>query len=231
MLDPEAILAALWAAAGEVQALMNHLGLAARSAPATKLAFEGDLQASLRKSLQFGRTELVSIESNLGPTGMLATPTDVVVAAKSKVPQLAIELEWHPKGEDHGGFANQAMSDLVKMVMARTRGAVEQATVLIGAPSRFWRWLPGYAEERTGYELLDPEPDTPVSVNSEFLAGTAWDFAFDEGLDPELPERLWSSLLGRADVLSPWADVELRLLEVKGLGALQNVRPGERPSA
>lgn len=228
MLDAEAILAALWAAAGEIQALMNHLGLAARSAPATKLAFEGDLQASLRKSLQFGRAELVLVESSLGPTGMLSMPTDVVVAAKSKVPQLAIELQWHPKGEDHGGFANQAIGDLAKMVMAKTRGAVEQATLLIGAPSRFWRWLPGFAEERAGYELLDPEPDTPVSVKSEFLAGATWDFVFDAGLDRDLPERMWSSLLGKADILSPWADIELRLLEVKGLGPVQNVRAGER---
>src|SRR5213592_2865228 len=96
MLEPESIQAALLAAAGEIQALMNHLGLAARSAPATKLAFEADLRSSLRKALQFGRSELVSTEVGLASSGYLARLTDVVVAAKTKVPQLAIELDWHP---------------------------------------------------------------------------------------------------------------------------------------
>src|SRR5216117_8302 len=140
MLEPESIQAALLAAAGEVQSLMNHLGLAARSAPATKLAFEADLRASLRKALQFGRAELVSMETGLAGSGPLAAPVDVVVAAKSRVPQLAIEVQWHSRGEDHAGFANAAMADVVKMVLARTKGAVEQAAVLLGAPSRFWRW-------------------------------------------------------------------------------------------
>src|SRR5437870_6323340 len=115
MLEPDAVQAVLLAAAGEVQALMNHLGLAARSAPATKLAFEDDVRTSLRKALQFGRVELVTVESSLAATGALAEPTDVVVAAKSKVPQLAIEVQWHPRGEDHSGFANAAMADVVKM--------------------------------------------------------------------------------------------------------------------
>jgi hypothetical protein len=131
VLEPESIQAALLAAAGEVQALMNHLGLAARSAPATKLAFEADLRAFLRKALQFGRTELVSMEANLANAGPLALPVDVVVAAKSRVPQLAIEVQWHSRGEDHSGFATAAMGDVVKMVVARTRGAVEQAAVLV----------------------------------------------------------------------------------------------------
>src|SRR5439155_9054081 len=113
MLEPEAVQASLLAAAGEVQALMNHLGLAARSAPATKLAFEGDLRASLRKALQFGRAELVSVEAPLASTGLLSHPTDVVVAAKSKVPQLAIEVQWHPRSEDHAGFAGATLGDLV----------------------------------------------------------------------------------------------------------------------
>jgi hypothetical protein len=224
MLDPEAILAALWAAAGEVQALMNHLGLSARSAPATKLAFEADLRASLRKALQFGRAELVSTESGLSQNGFLARPTDVVVAAKTRVPQLAIELQWHPRGEDHAAFANEAVGDLVKMIVARSKGAVEQGTILVCAPSRFWRWLPAFAEERLGYELLAPQADTPASLKSEFLAGPTWDFLFQDGVGREVPERLWSSLLGTADLRSPWSDMELRLLDVKGLGSPTDVR-------
>jgi hypothetical protein len=218
MLDPEAVQAALLAAAGEVQALMNHLGLAARSAPATKLAFEADLRAFLRKSLQFGRSELVSTETGLASSGPLAQPVDVVVAAKSKVPQLAIEVQWHSRGEDHAGFANAAMADVVKMVLARTAGAVEQAAVLVAAPSRFWRWLPGYAEDRPGYELLGPEADTPASVKADVLAASSWDFLFQAGMERELPDRLWTSVLAGAEVRSPWLETDLRLLEVKGLG-------------
>jgi hypothetical protein len=224
MLEPESIQAALLAAAGEVQALMNHLGLAARSAPATKLAFEADLRAFLRKALQFGRAELVSMETNLASSGPLAQPVDVVVAAKSRVPQLAIEVQWHSRGEDHSGFANAAMADVVKMVVARTNGAVEQAAVLVGAPSRFWRWLPGYAEDRPGYELLGPDADTPASVKADFLAGSSWDGLFQAGMERELPDRLWTSVLAGADVRSPWAETELRLLEVKGLGNTRAVR-------
>ena len=224
MLEPEAVQAALLAASGEVQALMNHLGLAARSAPATKLAFEDDIRASLRKALQFGRVELVTVESALAGSGPLAQPTDVVVAAKSKAPQLAIEVQWHPRGEDHSGFANAAMADVVKMAVARTRGLVEQAAVLVAAPARFWRWLPGYAEDRVGYELLGPEPETPSSVKSDFLVNRAWDFLFQAGMDNELPDRMWSSVMASAEVRSPWAEMELRLLEVKGLGAARAVR-------
>ena len=209
MLDGEAIQAALLAASGEVQALMNHLGLAARSAPATKLAFEDDLRTSLRKALQFGRAELVSVESSLANTGPLSHPTDV---------------QWHPRGEDHGGFAGGALEDVVKMAVARTKGLVEQGAVLVAAPARFWRWLPGFAEDRAGFELLDPDPDSPASVKSSFLAEGAWDFVFAAGMDPELPERLWSSVLGGAEVRAPWAEMELRLLDVKGLGPARAVR-------
>jgi hypothetical protein len=223
VLEPEAIQAALLAAAGEVQALMNHLGLAARSAPATKLAFEADLRSSLRKALQFGRAELVSTEASLGP-GALASPTDVIVAAKTRVPQLAIEIQWHSRSEDHAGFANGALADMLKMTVARQRGAVEQGAVLLAAPPRFWRWLPGYAEDRAGYELLNTDAETPASVEADFLAGTSWDFVFDEGMDREMPERLWSSIMAGAEVRSPWAEMELRLLDVKGLGGLKDVR-------
>jgi hypothetical protein len=223
VLEPEAVQAALLGAAGEVQALMNHIGLAARSAPATKLAFEPDLRAFLRKALQFGRAELVSVESTLG-TGALATQVDVVVAAKTRVPQLAIEVQWHPRGEDHAAFANATVADIVKLVGARSRGAVEQAAVLVAAPARFWRWLPGYAEDRPGYELLNASADTPASVKSEFLSGSSWDAVFVDGVDRELPDRLWASVLASTDVRSPWAEMELRLLEVKGLGTAKAVR-------
>ncbi len=226
MLEPEAVLAALFAASGEVQTLVNHLGLAARSAPTAKLVFESDLRASLRRALQFGRQETVAVEVPLGKAGVLARPTDVVVASRTKTPQFAAEIEWHPRGEDHPAFVVEVMSDLVKMAVARSADTVEQAAVLIGAPTRFWRWLPGYAEDRAGYELLNPEPETPATAKSEFLAGPSWDSLFEDGMDRQIPERLWASLLGSADVRSPWADVELRLLEVKGLGTLRNVRPG-----
>jgi hypothetical protein len=224
MLDAEAVQAALLAAAGEVQALMNHLGLAARSAPATKLAFEADLRSSLRKALQFGRTELVSTETGLASSGFLARPVDVVVAAKTKVPQLAIELAWHPRSEDHAGFANLAIADVVRMVAARQRGAVEQALVLVAAPARFWRWLPGYAEERAGYETLNAQPDVPSTTKSDFLAGSAWDSLFEQGMDGQLPDRIWSSILAQTEVRSPWAEMDLRLLDVKGLGSAVSVR-------
>ena len=116
------------------------------------------------------------------------------------------------------------MADVVKMVVARTNGAVEQAAVLVGAPSRFWRWLPGYAEDRPGYELLGPDADTPASVKADFLAGSSWDGLFQAGMERELPDRLWTSVLAGADVRSPWAETELRLLEVKGLGNTKAVR-------
>src|SRR5436309_1753161 len=171
MLEPEAIQAALYAAAGDVQALVNHLGLAARSAPTAKLVFETDFQASLRLAFQFGRVETVTVNTPLGTKGVVKQPVDVVVAGKSRTPQFAAEVSWHPRGEDHAGFATRAMWDLVKMVVARQGGAVEQAGVVIAAPSRFWRWLPGYAEDHPGFDLLASNADTPTSTKAEFLAG------------------------------------------------------------
>lgn len=224
MLEPDVIRAATLAAAGEVQGLMNHLGLAARSAHTAKAVFESDLRASLRRALQFGRAEMVTVDSALGASGVLAEPTDVVVAARTKIPQLAVELRLHPRGEDHAGFAGAVVGDILKMALARTRQAVEQAAVLVGAPGRFWRWLPGYVEDRDGFELLSAEAETPANTKAEFLADRAWDFLFDNGMDVELPDRIWTSLFGSADVRSPWMDLELRLLEVKGLGALRAAR-------
>ena len=81
MLEPEAVQAAFLAAAAEVQALMNHLGLAARSAPTAKLVFESDLRASLRRALQFGRQEMVAVEAPLGTTA-----TSLVGVAEDTVP-------------------------------------------------------------------------------------------------------------------------------------------------
>lgn len=222
MLDPEAVQAALLAAAGDVQALMNHLGLAARSTSGIKFGFEPDLRAFLRRALQFGQPELASLDTALGP-GVLGQPTDVVVAARSKVPQLAVELQWHPRGEDHVAFANEAMTDVLKMAYAKASNAVEQAAVLMAAPPRFWRWLPGFAHDRVGYEVLTPEQDTPVNAKSDFLSGGAWRFVFEGWPEPQAPERLWTSLLSEAHVRSPWANVELRLIEVKGLGSVRPV--------
>jgi hypothetical protein len=224
MLDPEAVQAAVLASAGDLQSLMNHLGLAARSAPAAKFGFETDLRAFLRRALQFGQSELVSVEAPLGGAGILSQPTDVVVSGRTKAPQLAVELQWHPRGEDHVGFANVVLADVVKMAAARTKNAVEQGVVLVTAPTRFWRWLPGYAEDRLGYELLNPGADAPASTKSDFLAGDTWDFLFDAGLDREMPDRTWTSLLASTDVRSPWADLEMHLLDVKGLGPPQMIR-------
>jgi hypothetical protein len=224
VLEAEAVQAALYAAAGEVQALMNHLGLSARSAPTAKFVFDTDLRASLRRALQFGRSDLVAVDAPLGKKGALAEPTDVVVAGKTKTPQLAVELQWHPRGEDHAGFAGAAIGDMVKMAIARSTGSVEQATVLIGAPARFWRWLPSYAADRNGYELLNAEAETPISAKADFLGGSAWDALFANGMDAEVPERLWASLIANAEVRSAWSELEVRLLEVKGLGPMANVR-------
>ncbi|MBA3551791.1 MAG: hypothetical protein H0W27_02825 [Actinobacteria bacterium] len=225
MLEPEAVQAALLAAAGEVQALVNHLGVAARSANAAKLVFETDLQASFRRALQYGRTELVSVDTRLSGSGLLAQPCDIVVAARTRTPQLAAEIAWHPRGEDHAGFAQGVIADVVKMALARSAGAVEQAAVLISAPPRFWRWAPGYAQEHSGFELLTPDSDAPASAKSEFLAGPAWDSLFGPDTTSELPERLWTSVLADADVRSPWIESDLRLFEVKGIGKLRSVRP------
>jgi len=224
VLEAESLQAALLATAGEIQAVMNHQGLAARSVHTAKVLFESDLRAELRRALQFGRAELVGVDTALGADGLLAGATDVVVQARTKVPQLAVEIGLHPRGEDHAGFAAAAMGDVVKMGVARSRDAVEQATVLVGAPARFWRWLPGFAEDRMGFELLNADPDTPASARSDFLAGPTWDPLFEGGLDGQVPERLWASLLGTAEVRSPWLEMELRLIEVKGLGPARSVR-------
>jgi hypothetical protein len=156
---------------------------------------------------------------------VISQPVDVVVAGKSRTPQFAAEISWHPRGEDHAGFATKAMWDLVKMVVARQSGAVEQATVVIGAPSRFWRWLPGYSEDHPGFDLLGSNAETPTSTKSDFLAGSAWNQLFEDGMDRDLPERLWTSLLAGSQIESPWAETEIRLLEVKGLGQVGAVRP------
>ena len=188
--------------------------------------FRSDLRAFLRRALQFGQAELVSVETPLGQ-GTFEAPTDVVVSAKSKAPQLAVELQWHPRGEDHLAFADAAMRDVVRMAIASATKAVEQGSVLLAAPGRFWRWLAGYAGERAGYELLDPDPETPVSAKTDFLGGSAWRFLFEGWSDPKVPERLWSSLAAEASVRSPWGDVELRLLNVKGIGSIRPLRDGK----
>jgi hypothetical protein len=219
MIEPEALQGAFLAATGEIQALMNHLGLSARSAPTAKLVFESDFRASLRRALQFGRQEMVSVEASLGKGGLLARPTDVLVAGRTKTSQLAVELQWHPRGEDHAGFAQLAIADLVKMALAKSQETVEQAAIVVAAPQRFWRWLPGYAAEHLGFELLGAESDAPCSAKSEFLSGPTWDSLLEGGSDGEWPDRLWTQLIDRAQIRSPWAEMEVRLLEVKGLEA------------
>ena len=112
---------------------------------------------------------------------------------------------------------------MVKMALAKSRDVVEQATVVVAAPTRFWRWLPGYAAEHVALDLLGANSEAPSSAKSSVLAGPSWDFLFEGNSDKELPERLWSQLLDRAEIRSPWAEVELRLFEVKGLGP--SIRP------
>jgi len=202
VLEAEAVQAALLAAAGEVQAMMNHLGLAARSAPTAKLVFDADMQAAMRRALQFGRTEIVSVNTPLGPKPPMNEPTDIVVAGKARAPQLAVELRWHPRGEDHAGFAGTVMWDIVKMAVAQTAGSVEQATVLIGAPARFWRWLPGFAADRAGYDLLDAASDSASSTKSEFLEGPVFRPMFEAGMPRTVPERLWTSLIDSVEIRS-----------------------------
>src|SRR5436309_2661235 len=64
------------------------------------------------------------------------------------------------------------------------------------------------------------------TAKADFLAGPAWNDLFEQGMERNLPERLWTSLLAGSEIRSPWADTELRLLEVKGLGNPGKVRPG-----
>ena len=95
--------------------------------------------------------------------------------------------------------------------------------MVVAAPTRFWRWLPGYSEEHLALELLGASAEAPSSARSEVLSGPSWDFLFAGDADQEMPERLWTQLLDGAEIRSPWAEVELRLFEVKGLGPA--VRP------
>jgi hypothetical protein len=222
--DDDVLRAALFAAAGETQAVVNQFGLASRAGPGARLAADGDFRAALRRALQMGRAETVTIQAGLGGHGVLAEPCDVVVAGRTRTPQLAVQIAWHPRGEDHGGYVVDAMRVLLKMGLARAHGSVEQAAVVLAAPARFWRWLPGHASDHPGLDVLDPDPETPASSTLEFLAASAWDPLFHSGLDVELPERLWSAVLASVVVASPWVDIEMRMLEVKGLGAVKAVR-------
>ena len=188
------------------------------------MAADGDFRAALRRALQMGRAESVSMQTGLGGHGVLAEPCDVVVAGRTRTPQLAIQIAWHPRGEDHGGYVLDAMRALLKMSLARAHQSAEQCAVVLAAPARFWRWLPGYASEQAGLDVLDPDPETPVSVTLEFLTGPAWDPLFHSGLDVELPDRLWSAAIASVPVASPWVDIEMHMLEVKGLGTVKPVR-------
>ena len=215
-MDADVLRAALFAAAGETQAVVNQFGLASRAGPGARLAADGDFRAALRRALQLGRAETVSMQSGLGGHGVLEEPYDVVVAGRTRTPQLAVQISWHPRGEDHGGYVVDAMREMLKMGLARA--------VVLAAPARFWRWLPGYASDHPGLDVLDPDPETPASITLDFLAGSAWDGLFHSGLDVELPERLWSAAVASVPVASPWVDIEVRMLEVKGLGAIKPVR-------
>ena len=98
------------------------------------------------------------MQTDLGGHGVLAEPCDVVVAGRTRTPQLAIQIAWHPRGEDHGGFVLDAMRALLKMGLARAHQSAEQCGVVLAAPGRFWRWLPGYAAP-AGLDVLDPDRD------------------------------------------------------------------------
>jgi hypothetical protein len=222
--DADVLRAALFAAAGETQAVVNQFGLASRAGPGARLAADGDFRAALRRALQLGRAETVSMQSGLGGHGVLGEPCDVVVAGRTRTPQLAVQISWHPRGEDHAGYVVDAMREMLKMGLAHAHRSVEQSAVVLAAPARFWRWLPGYAADHPGLDVLDPDPETPVSATVDFLAGSAWDGLFHSGMDTELPERLWSAVVASVPVASPWVDIEVRMLEVKGLGAVKPVR-------
>jgi len=222
--DDDVLRAALFAATGETQALVNQFGLASRASPGARVAADGDFRTALRRAFQIGRAEAVSIQQSLGGHGVLGEPCDVVVAGRTRTPQLAVQIAWHPRGEDHGGFAVVAVGALLKLGLARARGATEQSVAVVAAPAKFWRWLPDYAGDHPAFDVLDPDPETPVSVTTDFLASTAWEPLFDDGIDTELPERLWSAAVASASVASPWIDLELRMLEVKGLGQIAEVR-------
>ena len=168
--------------------------------------------------------DFVMVDSVLGKAGVLAEPVDVAVAGRTRTAQLALEVCWHPRGEDHPGFARRVMWDIAKLALAKSRDTVEQSVVVVAAPAKFWRWLPSFGEERPGYDLLDAGADEPASAKSEFLSGPDWDSLFQDGLDTELPERLWTQLLGTVEIRSPWAETEVRYFEVKGLGSLEPVR-------
>ena len=223
MLEPESLQAAVLAAAGEIQSLVNELGLSSRGAPSAKLVFESDLKASLRRALQFGRLEFVAVDVPLARQGAPSGPVDVVVAGRTRTPQLALEVAWHPRGEDHAGFAQRVLADIARMGLARAREGAEQAAVLVAAPPRFWRWLPAYAEEHTMFAALAAGEETPATVRADVMAADGSGFPWASLPERELPERLWTSLLLATGVRSPWADAELRLLETKGLGGVAAV--------
>ena len=61
-------------------------------------------------------------------------------------------------------------------------------------------------------------------VKSTFLGGSTFDVLFESGLDREMPDRLWTSAIADVETRSPWSELEIKLLEVKGLGALKDVR-------
>jgi len=222
--DDDVLRAALYAATGETQSLVNQFGLASRASPGARLAADGDFRTALRRAFQIGRAEAVSMQQSLGGHGVLGEPCDVVVSGRTRIPQLALQIAWHPRGEDHAGFAMDAVGALLKLGLARARGVTEQAVAVVAAPAKFWRWLPDYAADHPAFDVLDPDPETPASVTTEFLVSSTWEPLFDDGMDTELPERLWSSTIASASVASPWIDLELRMLEVKGLGQIAEVR-------
>jgi len=222
--DDDVLRAALYAATGETQSLVNQFGLASRASPGARLAADGDFRTALRRAFQIGRAEAVSMQQSLGGHGVLGEPCDVVVSGRTRIPQLALQIAWHPRGEDHAGFAMDAVGALLKLGLARARGVTEQAVAVVAAPAKFWRWLPDYAADHPAFDVLDPDPETPASVTTEFLVSSTWEPLFDDGMDTELPERLWSSTIASASVASPWIDLELRMLEVKGLGQIVEVR-------
>ena len=223
-MDADVLRAALFAAAGETQALVNQFGLASRAGPGSQAGGRRDFRAALRRALQMGRAETVSMQTGLGGHGVLAEPCDVVVAGRTRTPQLAVQIAWHPRGEDHGGFVRRRHAGVVKMALARAHGSVEQAAVVLAAPARFWRWLPGYAADHPGMDVLGPRP-RDAGERQARLPGRL-------GMGSAVPLRAWTSNCpsgcGRGPrvgvVASPWVDIEMRMLEVKGLGAVKAVR-------
>ena len=189
---------------------MNHLGLRRGPAPTARLAVDADFRTALRTALQFGRAEFVSCEAALGGHGVLAEPCDVVVAGRTRTPQLAIQIAWHPRGEDHAGFVG-------RLCGRAEDGPGQGAGRGRSKPSWSWRRRRNSGGGSRGTRRSGRVSTcwtrtrrSPASAKLEFLAGSAWDptLRARHGRRTARTDcgRLWWP---RSDIGSPWVDVEI----------------------